>query len=611
MRLGRLVLAGCGVMVGAAGAQAKTWIVAGAMNGRGGNGAAFATEILLVNPDDVARSVTLVPINPPGGPVSDPLGLLLAPGQTLAMPSPLAGPGAVSVSADGGVAVFARIDSKVLTSTATTPAHSSPLPVFDEAALLRAGETGHAVWVSHSRDSAKGSRTNVGLVFAGPGAATVEVLDAQGTLLGSAGYDVSSSAFIQASVSALTALDVPVGRIVVHVTRGALCGYAGIVDNVNGSLALVGLERLGPAPDPDRGERDDRVSVGVAQVAGRSDALWQTDARLANPGPGPVAVTAFLLGSGLETEPQSVFVGPGQTVEIEDVVQSLFNVSDPATGAVLWRANGPILVATRTRDGDSAAVRAFGISSAVPLSAYVASVDPPAQLAGLRQGSAFRTNLFAAAGPAGASADLDLSDEAGSPVATARVDLAPLAWGELALPLLYPGTALPERSRMTIRILKGSAIVQASVVDEAANNPVLFEAVPRGVRTISPSPLFPIGSWGGAPNGMDHLQADDGSISMFRPCQTGLFPQPLWLDADGGFGALGTQIVDVGPSLPVDAIFRGRVAGGSATVQVIPISSAQSMLVDSNPETFALGEPFGPFTGLCPIEYQPGRSARP
>jgi hypothetical protein len=600
VRVGRAVLIASFSLLIAAAASAKTWIVAGAMNGSGLNGVSFASEITLVNPDSESRSVTILPINPPGSPISDPLAATLAPGETRSFPSPLAGPGAVLIRSDGGVVVFGRIDSSVVTSP-SSPARSSPLPVFGEDELLQAGETGHAVWVSQSADASRGERTNVGVVFPDGGAATVTLFDASGAVLGSTGFDVSRAGFVQTGLGSLTTSDVPVGRVAIQVTRGSACAYTGILDNAGRGLALVAAQRLPPAPNPMLQGRVDLVSSGVSQIGGRDGILWETDARVANPTPVGVNVSAYLLGAAGSAEVGSLSLQPGQTLEFPDLVQSLFNISTPLTGAVLWRSTSPIVIATRTRAADSAGTTlGFGITNAAAVDAFVASVDPQAQLAQLRQDSQTRTNILAVAGPGGTAFDLDLLDEAGNSLGTSRVVLSSLQWAEYALSALFPAATIPSHSRVLLRVESGSVHVQACVADNSANDPLYFDASPRGAHPPPPSPLFPAGAWGDAPNGMDHLIVDGVSISIFRQCQSGVFPQPLWLDADGQFGVLGSYAISVGPALQLDAVLSGQVAAGVATVQITPIVKG-SFFADRS-EKFVLGGSYSPFTGLCPIE---------
>jgi len=401
----------------------------------------------------------------------------------------------------------------------------------------------------------------------------------------------------------LTGVDVPMGRIAVNVTRGTACGYTGVVDNVTGDLAIVPTDRLPPPPPAFAFGRVDLLSSGAAQTSGREGASWHTDARLSNPGTTAVDVTAYLLGTvGAMPQIGLLAVDAGQTVEIIDVVQSLFNVSEPVTGVILWRASGALLVNTRTRQGPSSPISASCVFGAIPIDGFVTELDPAAEIGDLRQDDQFRTNLLAASGPGGATFDLDLFDEAGQLLGTTRVSMPALGWGEFPLSQLIAGVTPPTRASLRVRVEVGSVNVQAMVVDNFSRVPVLYEASPRGVRVTPPTPLLPSGSWGGAPNGMDHLTVDAASISIYRMCESGVFAQPLWLGAEGRFAVMGTYVISAGPSFQFDAILSGHTDGHSATVQVMQIGTAFS-LGDSNLETFVLGAPFTPFTGMCPIEY--------
>jgi hypothetical protein len=607
MRSARL-LAGFIFFLLAIDARGKTWIVPGVMNGSGANGVAFSTDLTLVNPDGVARFVTIIPIGPPGSPIFDPIGITLQPGETLFTGSFLAGAGALRISGDGGTAVFARINSTRIgpaggVQMLPSPVHGSRLPVIDADTLLKSGETGHSGWVSHSKDPNSGDRTNVAIVFPDGGAATVTLFDARGMLLGSASYDVPGPSFLQSSLDVLTGVDVPVGRIAVNVTRGTACGYTGVVDNVTGDLAIVPTDRLPPPPPAFAYGRVDLLSSGVAQTAGRDGASWHTDARVSNPGTTAIGVTAYLLGTGGATPQQGLLaVDAGQTVEIIDVVQSLFNVSEPVTGVILWRASGALLVNTRTREGVSTPISASCVFGAILIDGFITELDPTGVLGDLRQDDQFRTNLLAAAGPGGATFFLDLFDETGQLLGTARESLPALSWGEFPLSELFAGVTLPARAGLLVRVEVGSVNVQAMVVDNFSKVPILYEASPRGVRVMPPTPLLPPGSWGGAPNGMDHLTVDAASISIYRMCESGAFAQPLWLGAEGSFAVMGIYFVSAGPAFQFDAILSGHTDGHSATIQVMQVGTAFS-LGDTSLETFVLGGPFTPFTGACPIEY--------
>jgi hypothetical protein len=575
-------------------AEATTWIVPGVIEGSGANGVQFSTQLTLVNPDAEPRFVSLIPIGPPGSPIFDPLGMSLAAGEskTVLAPAPVNGGGLV-VQADGGVAAFARLDAGPEVVIEGSPVFGSALPVIEASAVIPSGGSGHASWVTQGA----GSRTNVAVVFpdSGGAAATVRLFDQSGTLLGSVDYDVASPAFLQQSLTAWTTATIEHGRISVQVTRGRALGYVGVAD---ADVAIVPLTPL-PSP-PDAGQRLALVSTAVAQVPGREGVSWHTDAELTNPGTDGVDVNTYLLrGDGTVSVGDLVSVPPGSTVSIPEVVQSLFSVSTPVAGAILWRPSGALLIGTQTR-AQGASVSSGEISLALPFSDLATPADRTLLIGGVGS-SRSRTNLIAVAGAVGASAAVDLFDASGSRLGTIPVKLPPLGFGEFPVEQFLP-QGFSGAFRLTVRLDFGSANLHATSVDASSGDPVSFEASPRPVRTPVSGPPIPAGDWGGAADVNDHLKVDASTVTLFRKCQSGTFPQPDTLDAQGHFSVFGRYGVSAGPSIAFDAILSGQTDGHTAVVSITALDPVGASLVDSNPETFVLGGFFQDFTGPCPVE---------
>lgn len=584
-------------------AGAKTWIVPGVING-GAYGVFFSTDVTLVNPGPTPITITVLPIAPSGSPIHAPMAVVLAANQTQMLSTDFGLPngGALRTSSSDDFVVFARTN-KVNT---VVPPISFPqfvggsLPVVDEQDLLKLGETGHSGWVSHSSDFRQGERTNVAVVFPSPigGSATVTLFDERGNVLGRKTYESTGPSFHQSSVSVLTTADVPLGRIALEVTGGTAWGYTAVVDNITGDCAFI---PIAPLPVANSSLPLDLVSAGVIQAAGRNGAFWRTDARLANSGSTSITVTPFLLGSS-EFSASPLVIRPRETLEIRDLVQSLFNSSNSATGLVLWRASGVLTVSTRIRTSFADGSTFGAIHDAVPLARFSGVVDPPPVLADLLTGPGFRTNLLFTAGLSGASYDFEVLSGDGALLTTLHLSLPPLGYGEFPLESALPPASTFRRLHVRVRVREGSLSLKAAVADSVTNDPVIYSALPQVNHLASGAPVVPAGPWGGAPNGMDHLIVDTASIGIFRHCQSGAFPQPSSLDAEGRFSVLGTYAVQIGPSIRFDAILSGQTDGHTATVRVTPVGTGVGFL-DTNPETFVLGAPFQPFTGLCPIEY--------
>jgi len=583
-------------------AGALAWIVPGVANTTGVNGPEYWSDLTLSNPGSSPLTVTLSLIPAPDTVRVEPHGYTIAPGSTLSIPNVLQtawqvrGTGALRVEADSRIDIFARTYRLFIT---ILPLYGgTSLPVIEESQLLAPGDAGHSAWVEQTLQPGQESHTNVAVTFPGPagGTADVTLYGESGTAFGSVHLDSSVPAFLQRPLAAFGPFALSIGRVAIRVTRGMACGYTGLVDEASGDVSILAAEPLPPAPSLP--SMVDRISAGIAQTRGQLGSFWQTDARLANPGTNAVSVTGYLLtGAGPTVGAGAFSVLAGQTIEVRNLIQSLFNVSGSVSGAVLWRASGPLAIATFTRDAAQGMVTGAS-HNAVALERFTMSDDTSPEDTELRSGDA-RTNLLAAAGPGGAIYDLDAYSRDGQSLGTVHQSLPPLASSQFPLPALFPGATQPTRVR--VRVESGSVNVQAAVVGNFGGDLLFHEASPRGSGTRSSKPPIPAGSWGGAPNGMDHLSVDSKSIEIFRHCQSGSFPQPLRLDSEGRFAVLGTYSVSVGPGIQFDAILSGQLTEGSVTVRVLPLGSSSG--VDTNPETFALGAPFQPFNGVCPIEY--------
>jgi hypothetical protein len=468
--------------------------------------------------------------------------------------------------------------------------------VIEESQLLVAGEVAHSAWVEQSSQPGEESSTNVAVAFPAPagGTAEITVYAADGSSVGSAVFDSPVPAFLQRNLAAFGASAVSVGRVGIRVTRGTACGYTALV-GTGGDLSILAAERLPPAPASSPAMVD-LISVGIAQTPGQISSLWQTDARLANPGANAVGVTAYLsTGAGVMAGPSVFSISGGQTIESRNLVQSLFNISNNVTGSVLWRASGPVSIATFTRDAGRG--RWTGASrNAFPLERFSRSDDPPPGLTDLRSEEA-RANLLGVAGPEGATLDLDAFSRDGQTLGSLHLSLPPLGSAEVPLSTIVP--VVSPATRVRVRVGSGSVHVEAAVVGIFGGDLLFQEASPRGSAGPS-SPPIPAGSWGGA-NGMDHLTVDSVAIQVFRFCQMGLFPQLLRLDSEGSFAVLGRYRIDIGPAIGGDVILAGQLKGHTISLRVLPLSDF-GLKPDSSPETFTLGAAFTPFPGPCPVE---------
>jgi len=578
-------------------AGAFAWIVPGVANVTGRKAAEYRSEVSLSNPGSLPVSVKLSLIPAPDTPRVEPLSYTVDPGTSISTnletACHLRGTGALRIESDARIDIFAR--TYLLFITVLPLYGGSSLPVIEESQLLVAGEAAHSALVEQSNQPGEPVSTNVAVAFPAPAGGTAEITlySADGSSLGSAIFDSPVPEFLQRNVSAFTAPAVTVGRVAIRVTRGTACGYTALV-GAGGDVSILAAERLPPAAASPA--KVDLISVGIAQTPGQIGSLWQSDVRVANPGANAVGVAAYLLrGPGVTAGPSTFSISAGQTIEARNLVQSLFNVSSNVTGSVLWRADGPVSIATFT--GDAGRGRWTGASrNALPLERFSTSDDPLPGLTDLRSGEA-RANLLAVAGPEGATLDLDAFSRDGQTLGSLHLTLPALGSAEFPLSNIVP--VVSPATRLQVRVGFGSVHVEAAVVGSFGGDLLFQEASPRG-SVVPSGPLIPAGNWGGA-NGMDLLSVDSVSIQLFRFCQKGVFPQPLRLDSEGSFAVLGSYRIDIGPAIGGDVILAGQLKGQTIRLRVLPLSDF-GQKPDSNPETFTLGAPFTPFPGPCPVE---------
>jgi hypothetical protein len=601
--------------------EALSWIIPGVANAPGANGAYYVSDLTVVNTGTAEQIVTLSLIPGPGTISPQPAKYTILPGKTLLSGNILGdvwslnGTGALRVSADGPVAVFARTSNLIIPPTFLPEAPNfkfgAALPVIEESSLLSAGEEGHSGWVTQSADAGKGDRTNVAVLFpdeAG-GAATVTFVREDGKASSSVSvfYDSPRAAFLQKNLSAFTGEEVSAGRVVVRVTRGRACAYTATADNGTGDLTIF---PAGRPPAVAAGVPFFAVSSGVAQVPGREGAFWETEARLANISGQGVAVTAYLLGGPGPIPRRDFFVPFGATVVIRNLLTSLFNLSGSAVGAVLWETSGPLWIGARTSSkfDDFFAKGTSGLeSAAVPIDSFLTPADGPADLAdigGFRtppdQIVPARTSLFIAAGPAGAICVFKAHEFDGRLLGSNRISLPALGWGEFNLASLFAGVPAPlnDLVRVRVSVESGSANVQAAVKAFDTHDPFLYEAFPLAPAPHPPSPPLSPGVWGSS-DGTQGLKVDATKIVVDRWCRSGIFPQPPRLDSFGRFAVIGDYVVNIGPVLGFTAILSGATDGQTATVSILQLDGTPFDM----PVTYVLGNPYKIAPGPCPVEY--------
>jgi hypothetical protein len=201
---------------------------------------------------------------------------------------------------------------------------------------------------------------------------------------------------------------------------------------------------------------------------------WITDLYIMNPGTEPVSVTvAWLVRGQANLDPLDLTytVGPGETLTLPDVILEEFGM-DTASGAFRVTADTEVVVNSRiySVDGDETFGQGF---EGTPM-ALATMVGETSDVVGLSFNSQFRTNVYACAGPSGASLNMVLVAPDGTEIATKTKNLQ--SW----MPFLQGIDQLMNSGEfddgtLRVTVTNGSAVVGASKVDEISSDPTTLE----------------------------------------------------------------------------------------------------------------------------------------
>ncbi len=201
---------------------------------------------------------------------------------------------------------------------------------------------------------------------------------------------------------------------------------------------------------------------------------WITDLYIMNPGTDPVAVTVAWLVRGQDNpNPVSMTynVGPGETLTLPDVIMEEFGLGT-ASGAFRVTADTEVIVNSRIYSVDDDETFGQGFEG-TPMT-LATGVGETSNVVGLSFNSQFRTNVYACAGPSGASLDMVLVAPDGFQIATKTKNLLP--W----MPILQGIDQLMSSGEfddgtLRVTVTSGSAVVGASKIDEASSDPTTLE----------------------------------------------------------------------------------------------------------------------------------------
>lgn len=235
--------------------------------------------------------------------------------------------------------------------------------------------------------------------------------------------------------------------------------------------------------------------VLVPAAARTVDPSWVTDLYVMNPGNATVSVEVFWLVRGqANPNPASITFNllPGQTEILADVIFNDFALSE-GEGAFRVVADGEVVVNSRIYAVEDSKTYGQGFEG-VPIWAVTAAGESSSAV-GLSDGSAFRSNVYAVAGPNGATVRLEVVDPSGVRIGN-TITLALGTYQPYLRRVSDPdvmNTGTFANGTLLISVSAGSAVVGASKVDNASGDPTTLESTASGGS--SPDGIYQFSVW--------------------------------------------------------------------------------------------------------------------
>lgn len=220
--------------------------------------------------------------------------------------------------------------------------------------VIRKGEQGRLIQLTHSIASDRGARTNLGLVNATDSSLRVktELFTAEGESLGTFSNTLPPFGYKQINrvFSNVTGNDVDDGFAVLKTStdNGAFFAYASVVDNLTGDPIAISAARL-PEEAPTGPARPIYVAA-AAHVAGAAGTNWRTDLEIHNWSDQRASYTIELLEHGKNNsspEMRSFALAPGRSARFADVLDTVFAFEGGAALRITTQ-QGRLLVTSRT-----------------------------------------------------------------------------------------------------------------------------------------------------------------------------------------------------------------------------------------------------------------------
>jgi uncharacterized repeat protein (TIGR01451 family) len=320
-------------------------------------------------------------------------------------------------------------------------------------------------------------RTNLGVIEAAgkPLSTLVSVFDGAGshlidfTVALKAGQQQQLNGFLAtAGISNLTN-----GHIEVKPTSGdgKATAYASVIDAHSGDPILISAVPIG-------GGASRFVVPGIADLDNGA-ANWRSDVRVFNGGAAPqtAMLTFYPLGGGASST-KPLTVNPGETAALDDILHSLFGITNAGgTLHVTTPANAPLVVTARTYDQTTQGTLGQFIPAVTP--ADTAGLgDRPLQLVQVEDSVRYRTNfgiVETSGKPVTAEVAVFLPDSKVQP--RAQISLAPFESKQFPI-LSSLGLSNAYNARISVKVIDGDGRITAygSVIDMTTQAPTYVPA---------------------------------------------------------------------------------------------------------------------------------------
>ncbi len=334
------------------------------------------------------------------------------------------------------------------------------------------------------------------------------------------------------------------------------------------------------------------VLPGVARANGVGGSRFVSTAWLHNPSDSPLAVDLALVAATGPAGTSHVVLAPRQTLRLDDPVSTLFGL-ESAAGFLSARADRPFLLRGVTANvADPKGT--YGL--ALPALREVEALRPgetgtvPWLTHTAAAGTGFRTNVAVALLDPGTEVHVTLVDDSGLVRGEKRLAAAgPLFWqqpvGELAADAEIP------LGRVEVRVLAGSAVAYAAVVDNVTGDGLLAPA--RRVELPAAPPytvVFP---------GAARIPGANGTLwrTGLRLVNPGLDPVEVTLEVPGGSARASRLVAPRGALEETDLLGAlGYTEGSAAPVRVTAparlslLAATRNVDPSGRPGTFAASQ---------------------